>query len=219
MSFAPRDNSDQPGHLPILSESLLCTQWVAKDSSFLHADSKASVSTGWMPRLIWVFAGGTCHFAGFVTRRLKSIFCNRDFQLSLRCLGEDFLLSQLNSLLFQVPPSHSMFTQVPYLILCCCYKHLLQLIFYYAGKALALITCPWGQYEVILSHHSLYPSACFFFPNPFAKSKYSKCLSSCIKSYPASSLIRWFSCLCLIMAGQSLCVAYKESSVKSFDFI
>ena len=29
--------------------------------------------TGQMPRLIWVFAGCTCHFVGFVMRRLKSV--------------------------------------------------------------------------------------------------------------------------------------------------
>ena len=38
--------------------------------SFLHADSEDSDQTGWMPRLIWVFAGNTCQFVGFVMRRL-----------------------------------------------------------------------------------------------------------------------------------------------------
>ena len=47
-------------------ESSQCTQWVAKDPSFLHADSEDSDQTGQMPRLIWVFAGRTCHFVGFV---------------------------------------------------------------------------------------------------------------------------------------------------------
>ena len=59
------------GIRPVWSESSLCTQWVAKDHSFLHADSKDSDQTGRMPRLIWVFAGCTCHFVGFVIRRLK----------------------------------------------------------------------------------------------------------------------------------------------------
>ena len=36
-----------------------CAQWVAKDPSFLHADSEDSDQTGRMPRLIWVFAGRT----------------------------------------------------------------------------------------------------------------------------------------------------------------
>ena len=47
------------GVRPVWSESSLCTQWVAKDPSFLHADSKDSDQTGRMPRLIWVFAGRT----------------------------------------------------------------------------------------------------------------------------------------------------------------
>ena len=37
---------------------------------FLHADSEDSDQTGWIPRLIWVFAGYTDHFVGFVMRRL-----------------------------------------------------------------------------------------------------------------------------------------------------
>ena len=58
------------GIRPVWSESSLCAQWVAKDLSFLHADSEESDKTGPMPRLIWVFAGPTCQFVGFVTRRL-----------------------------------------------------------------------------------------------------------------------------------------------------
>ena len=55
---------------PVWSESSLCTKWVAKDPSFLHADSEDSDQAGPMSRLIWVFAGRTCHFVGFVMRRL-----------------------------------------------------------------------------------------------------------------------------------------------------
>ena len=58
------------GICPVWSESLLCAQWVAKDPSFLHADSEDSDQTGRMPRLILVFAGCTCHFVDFVTRWL-----------------------------------------------------------------------------------------------------------------------------------------------------
>ena len=47
------------GIRPVLSESSLCTQWVAKDPSFLHTDSEDSDQTGRMPRLVWVFAGRT----------------------------------------------------------------------------------------------------------------------------------------------------------------
>ena len=51
-------------------QSSLCTQWVAKDPKLLHTDSEDSDQTGWMPRLIRVFAGHTYHFDGFVTRWL-----------------------------------------------------------------------------------------------------------------------------------------------------
>ena len=44
---------------PVWSESSLSAQWVAKDPSFLQADSEDSDQTGRMPRLIWVFAGCT----------------------------------------------------------------------------------------------------------------------------------------------------------------
>ena len=59
------------GIRPVWSESSLCAQWVAKDPSFLHADSEDSDQTGRMPRLIWVFAGSICHFISFVMRQLK----------------------------------------------------------------------------------------------------------------------------------------------------
>ena len=62
------------GIRPVWSESSLCAQWVAKDPSVLHADSEDSDQTGRMPMLIWIFAGRTCHFVGFVTRRLLSVY-------------------------------------------------------------------------------------------------------------------------------------------------
>ena len=61
------------GIRPFWSESSLCTQWVAKDPSFFHVDSEESGQTGRMPRLIWVFAGRTCHFVGFVMRGAQFI--------------------------------------------------------------------------------------------------------------------------------------------------
>ena len=54
------------GIRPIWSESSLCTPWIAKDQIFLRAVREDSDQTGWMPRLIWVFAGHTCHFVSFV---------------------------------------------------------------------------------------------------------------------------------------------------------
>ena len=59
------------GIRPVWSESLLCAHWVAKDPSFLHVDGKNSDQTGRISRLIRVFAGRTCHFVGFVMRRLN----------------------------------------------------------------------------------------------------------------------------------------------------
>ena len=73
MTVRPEKTQIRLGICPVWSESLLCAQWVAKDPSFLHVDSEDSDQTGRMPRLIWVFAGRTCHFVGFVVRRLKWI--------------------------------------------------------------------------------------------------------------------------------------------------
>ena len=59
MSVRPAKTQISLGIRPVWSESSLCAQWLAKDPSFLHADSEDSDQTGWMPRLIWVFAGRT----------------------------------------------------------------------------------------------------------------------------------------------------------------
>ena len=59
MAFAPIEDSDQPGRLPVWSESLL-SAWRKLGSLATHwAQSEDSDQTGWMPRLIWVFAGHT----------------------------------------------------------------------------------------------------------------------------------------------------------------
>ena len=59
MTVHPAKTQISLGINPVWSESSLCAQWVAKDPSFLHADSKDSDQTGWMPRLVWVFPGCT----------------------------------------------------------------------------------------------------------------------------------------------------------------
>ena len=75
------------GILPVWSESSLCTQWVAKDLTFLHAHSgEDSDQTGPMPRLIWVFAGRTCHFIGFVTRWLIWVTVKAQVSLHIQSL-------------------------------------------------------------------------------------------------------------------------------------
>ena len=74
----------------VWSESSLCAQWVAKDPRVLRADSEDSEQTGRMPRLIWVFAGRTGHFVGFVMLRLNNgshvPALNRTFSLRLKPL-------------------------------------------------------------------------------------------------------------------------------------
>ena len=59
MTLRPAKTQISLGIRPVWSESSLCAQWIAKDQSFLHADSEDSDQTGRMPRLIWVFAGRT----------------------------------------------------------------------------------------------------------------------------------------------------------------
>ena len=56
----------------VWSESLLCAQWVAKGSNYLHADSKDSDQTVRMPRLSRVFASRTsfCWFCSALTHIL-----------------------------------------------------------------------------------------------------------------------------------------------------
>ena len=70
VTVCPAKTQISLGIRPVWSESSLCAQWVAKDPRFLHADSVDFDQTGRMHRLIWVFAGRTCHFVGFVMRRL-----------------------------------------------------------------------------------------------------------------------------------------------------
>ena len=58
------------GIRPVWSESSL-SAWRKLSSLVIHwAQSEDPDQTGRMPRLIWVFAGRTCHFVGFIMRRL-----------------------------------------------------------------------------------------------------------------------------------------------------
>ena len=57
MSVRPAKIEISLGIRPVWSDSV-CAQWVAKDLSFLHGTAKTD-QTGWMPRLIWIFAGHT----------------------------------------------------------------------------------------------------------------------------------------------------------------
>ena len=92
MTVRPAKTQISLGICPVWSESSLCTQWVVKDPSFLHADGEDSDQTGQVPRLIRVFAGRTCHFVGFVMRRL--IFRIREMQRSKHSYEEKYGIVQ-----------------------------------------------------------------------------------------------------------------------------
>ena len=74
MSVRPAKTQINLGIRPVWSESLLCAQWVAKYLSFLHADSEDFDQTGWMPRLIWVFAGRTLTLLDLSCRGSNTVF-------------------------------------------------------------------------------------------------------------------------------------------------
>ena len=82
MSVRPAKTQISLGIRPAWSESSLCAQWVAKDPSFLHADSKESDQTGRMPRLIWVFAGlhSFCLFCHVAAHLVLMFFQSRKVQ-------------------------------------------------------------------------------------------------------------------------------------------
>ena len=59
-------------------QRLCCALWVAKDPSFLHADSEdwsdwVDDQTGRMPRLIWVFTGSTGQFLAHLSRQAHKV--------------------------------------------------------------------------------------------------------------------------------------------------
>ena len=56
-----------PSILPVWSDSSLCALRTAKELRLFYADNEDSDQSG---RMIWGFAGRTCHFVGFVTQRL-----------------------------------------------------------------------------------------------------------------------------------------------------
>ena len=71
---------------PVWSESSLYA-WRKLGSLATHrAHSEDSDQTGRMPRLIWVFAGRTCHFVGFVMCWLIFYFTNDGYKLHVNCL-------------------------------------------------------------------------------------------------------------------------------------
>ena len=80
MICATSENSDQSGHPPSLIRVVTLRPMVAKDPRFLHVDSEDSDQTGWMSRLILVFAGRTVivlvlsYVGSFVSRSSRFSF-------------------------------------------------------------------------------------------------------------------------------------------------
>ena len=112
MSVRPAKTQISLGIRPVSSESSLCAQWVAKGQRFLHADSEDSDQTGWMPRLIRVFAGHTlcwfCHVAAHIIHtHLNSIILDVEVTgySTLVCAGK--VSSPL------VKPYHASFVEFP----------------------------------------------------------------------------------------------------------
>ena len=70
----PANTQISLGICPVWSESSLSAWWKLGPIATHWEHSEASDQTGRMPRLIWVFAECTCHFVGFVMRRLIYIY-------------------------------------------------------------------------------------------------------------------------------------------------
>ena len=95
MTVRPEKNQISLGIRPVWSESSLCAKWVAKDPSFLHADSEDSDQTGRMPRLIWVFAG--------LTVTLLVLSCRGSYFLFILCdMSGGCLFTISKNKLFQI---------------------------------------------------------------------------------------------------------------------
>ena len=66
MSVRPAKTHISLGIHPVWSESLLCAEWVAKDPSFLHADSEDSWSEWADAQADLSLHWAHTHFVGFV---------------------------------------------------------------------------------------------------------------------------------------------------------
>ena len=107
---APRGDSDQPEHPPILIKVFADRMKKAWFLSYPLNASEDVDQTGRMPRLIRVFGGRTCHFVVFVVRRL--IYCLQFVGISLFRTGSTFQTHYSSDLLYTVKPfifAHSLF--------------------------------------------------------------------------------------------------------------
>ena len=90
-SVCPAKTQISLGICPVWSESSLST-WRKLWSLATHwAHSEDSDQTGRMPRLIWVFTGHTCHFIGFVLRRLSYQFIWASSQKLLKTVFQNLI--------------------------------------------------------------------------------------------------------------------------------
>ena len=95
MTMLPAKTQISLGIRPVWSESSLCARWVAKDPSFLHADSEDSDQTGRMPRLIWVFAGRTLILLVLSFRGSNDLFRQTRALIVLQYSANDNVFSHL----------------------------------------------------------------------------------------------------------------------------
>ena len=77
MTVRPAKTQISLGIRPVWSESSLSAWRKLGSVATSWAHSEDSDQTGRMPRLIWVFAGRTCHFVGFDMKLLKVSY-NKD---------------------------------------------------------------------------------------------------------------------------------------------
>ena len=70
----------------VWSESSLSTWRIIGSLATHWAHSEDSDQTGRMPRLIWGFAGSTCHFVGFVMMWLKCCLHNMLIDIMALCI-------------------------------------------------------------------------------------------------------------------------------------
>ena len=123
MACAPREDSDQPGQCPVWSESLLSARRKLASLATLWMNSEDSDQTGWMPRLIWVFAGHTfilsvLSWGGsdelWALRRLRSAWVSTQFDQSLLCPG----WSESSQVILLVSPSWRKFRYISAIYTC-----------------------------------------------------------------------------------------------------
>ena len=84
MACAPSEDADQPGHPPSLIRVFAVRSMGNWGPNVSSCRQRRPHQTGRMLRLIWVFAGRTCHFVGFVMRRLISEVNKTTWKIYLR---------------------------------------------------------------------------------------------------------------------------------------